>query len=320
MPVVRIIAAVALFTAALLAAGAFWVEAVVIRRSGASIGRALWKKPRPKGAAAPVSPSQRIKQEGFAWLKGQNAARVTISSREGLKLCGYYLPAQNPNGRCALLIHGYRGAGGREETGWLSRAYHRMGFNVLMPDNRAHGESEGRYLGMGWLDSDDCARWIDYLVKTQPDAQILLHGVSMGAAAAIMACAKRPPAAVRGVVADSCFSCLYEVLRLKAHRSLRIPAEPLMPAADLWNRLRHGYSFRQVSPAAAIKAIGVPILLIHGAEDTLVPPEMAQILYEAAPAKKELWLAPGAGHAEAYAVDPSGYEKKLWAFAERVLK
>lgn len=320
MPFVGIIAAITLVTAALFAAGALWVEAVVVRRNGKNIARALRKKPRPKGAPS-VSLSRRMKQEGFDWLKNQNTERVTITSRDGLSICGHYLPAQSPSARCALLIHGYRGTSGREEMGWLSRVYHRMGFNVLMPDNRAHGESDGQYLGMGWLDRDDCTLWIEYLTKTQgPDAQILLHGVSMGAAAAIMAFSGRLPAAVRGVVADSGFSCLYDVLKLKARRSLRIPVGPLMSAADLWNRLRHGYSFRQVSPVEAIKAISVPVLLIHGAEDALVPAEMAQILYEAAPAEKELWLVPDAGHAEVYAVDPEGYEKKLRAFVEKVLK
>ena len=95
----------------------------------------------------------------------------------------------------------------------IGKRYAEKGFNVLVPDLRAHGESEGEIIGMGWLDRLDLIAWIQLILDEQPNASIILHGGSMGASTIMMASGEKLPSAVKGFILDSGYVSVYAEFR-----------------------------------------------------------------------------------------------------------
>jgi len=247
------------------------------------------------------------------WFRSQPFEKVTVRSDDGLTLHAHYLDCEDPGGRAVLLAHGYSGRG--EDMACFAQFYHEHGFRVLMPDNRGHGHSDGRYIGFGWHDRKDYLKWIDYLVKRIGDrAQIVLHGVSMGGGAVLMASGEPLPEQVTCVVSDCVYSSVKEILKYQLKRMFRLPAFPLLPLTSLICKWKAGYFFGEASAVRQLRQATKPVLLIHGGSDTFVPTAMAHEIYEAIPGPKEKWIVPGAQHATSFLVDPQGYKDTVMAF------
>ncbi|MNY04805.1 Alpha/beta hydrolase family protein [compost metagenome] len=200
--------------------------------------------------------------------------------------------------------------------GVFARYYRdKLGYNVLMPDARGHGSSEGQYIGYGWHDRLDLLRWIDLAAKkTGDDPTIVLHGVSMGGATVTMASGEKLPPAVKALVSDCAFTSVEEVLTYHLDRMYHLPPFPLMPSVSLMTKLRAGYGFDEASAIAQVRKADRPMLFIHGASDSFVPVAMGHRLYAACPTEKDLLLVPNAEHGTSIALDPVGYERKVGAF------
>ena len=155
---------------------------------------------------------------------------------------------------------------------------------------------------MGALESRDAADWARRIVSADPNARIVLHGVSMGAAAVMLAAGEKDlPANVSAVVEDSGYANIYDLFALELDKLLSLPAYPLLDAADLVCERRAGFSFRKAAPVEAVRRSRLPILFIHGTADRLVPFSMMQTLYEASPSpKKETLVIDKIGHGALY--------------------
>ena len=140
-----------------------------------------------RNSASSESERQRVireNREAFAssdelFLASADKEDVSIVSSDGLSLKASFY--RNEGSRYVILVHGYMSS--RKDMLHLADVYSSWGYNVLSPDNRAHGESDGTWIGMGWLDKDDIRLWIDWIIDRDPEAKIVLHGISMGAAA-----------------------------------------------------------------------------------------------------------------------------------------
>ena len=136
---------------------------------------------------------------------------VTLTADDGLTLHGvYYANAETADThRWALVLHGYRG----DYTGALQLAapYYEAGYQVIAPDLRACGESEGDYVGMGWLDRKDVLQWIDYIIEQDPEAKIVVHGISMGAATTMMTAGESTPDNVKAFVEDCGYTSVWDI-------------------------------------------------------------------------------------------------------------
>lgn len=252
------------------------------------------------------------------WVDVQEFEDVSIQSADGLSLQAYYLAAPEPTSRVAILAHGYRGSA-KKDMGAYAEFYHeQLGYNVLMPDARAHGASEGRYIGFGWLERKDYLRWIDQMVERHgPRAAIVLHGVSMGGATVMMTAGENLPYQVKCIVEDCGYTTAEEELAYQLKRMYRLPAVPLLSITSLITRLRAGYSLSEASAIRQIEHTTRPVLFIHGREDSFVPTEMVYRLHAACSTPKELLIVPGAEHPMSIVDDPETYVRTVGDFLDR---
>lgn len=253
--------------------------------------------------------------EEIELLRQQRLESVKILSRDGLTLKGRILRAKQKNDRVVLAVHGYKSTGLQEyrKIAWM---YQEMGYDVLMVDNRAHGSSEGPFIGFGCLDREDVYQWIRFLVKRYgEDAEIILHGVSMGAATVLMTLDLNLPAGVRAVVADCGYTSVKEQMSYLVREKFHVPPFPIVNCAELFSRYLAGYDYHSISPMGTLSQAKIPVLFIHGSEDDFVPTWMGKANYAACASElKELYLVPGAAHAKSFPTDPEGYKKRVRAF------
>lgn len=246
------------------------------------------------------------------WLAAQLRQDVFLRADDGLRLRAQYLPL--PGAPAAVLCHGYKSRG--DGLSLAAEHFRRMGFSLLLPDARGHGQSHGDYIGFGWKDRLDLLAWLRWLNDAAHPPYIVLYGISMGAATVLMAAGEPLPDNVRAVAADCGYTSIREILRHVA-KSRHFPGF-LLVFADLICRLRAGYSpLREGSALETAGRIRVPLLLFHGDADVFVPVEMAHALYDAAACEKALCIIPGAGHLEAALRAPELYWETLAGFLRR---
>ena len=249
------------------------------------------------------------------WVKEQNFDEMTMKSRDGIELRGYYLEADKPTNKLVILTHGYLGHA--KQMGLYGQYYHdTLGYNIFMPDARGHGESGGDYYGFGWPDRLDLIDWTEKLLEQNgTDTKVVYHGLSMGAATVLMASGEMElPNSVQAIVADSPYTDVYNLFAYQMKRMYHLPALPVLDTTSLVTKIRAGYWLRE---ASALKKVGhsdVPMLLIHGTGDTFVPTRMAKELRDKAGGKAELMLIDGANHGEGYVMEKNLYQQRLQKF------
>lgn len=258
-----------------------------------------------------------VPNEEIPWLQQQPIEKVGLQSYDSLNLVGHWLSATKPAEITVIIAHGYSGSGLQMDA--LAKLYHeQFGYNVLMPDNRGHGESGGNYIGFGWHDRKDYLMWIDYVINRKgQDESIVLHGLSMGGATVLMTSGEPLPNQVKAIVSDCAYTSVQDQLRYQLKMMFRLPAFPFLQLTSLLCKLRAGYSFGEASALLQVAKATKPILFIHGDEDSFVPTSMVYLLYEQCSSDKELYIVPGAGHGLAYLTDPTNYKKAVQNFLNK---
>lgn len=255
----------------------------------------------------------KILDKYIEWLDQQTFEHMEITSQDGLKLKAKFLKADCLSDKVLIAIHGYRSYNIRQYANYL-KFYHELGFHILLPDNRAHGESEGKYIGFGWLDRLDCIQWI-HIMKDyfQKDIQIVLHGISMGSATVLMASGEELPSDVKCIISDCGFTSVLDEFKYKFHHH-KLSSSIIIPTATLLSKKRVGYSFKEASTIEQVKKSRTPTLFIHGDQDDYVPTYMVYDLYNACHARKDLLIVEGAKHAESFIVNQELCEKTIVDF------
>lgn len=223
---------------------------------------------------------------------------------------------KNDSSKYALVCHGYTSKA-KHMAGFVNKFYS-LGYNVLAVDARAHGDSEGTKIGMGWPERMDVIEWIKLILSWNSDAKIILHGVSMGAATVLMASGEALPENVKAVIADCGYTSEWDEFRREAN-VLRIPWFPVLNVTSELSKLYDGYNFKQASAIEQVKKSRIPTLFIHGTEDELVPYEMLGELYSAASCEKDCLAVNGAGHALSSSVEPELYWNTVESFIEKYI-
>lgn len=252
------------------------------------------------------------------WLV-QNSSMESLESHDGLNLKAYFIPATAETNKYVLLVHGYK-AGPLSMAPYVQH-YHQQGWNVLLPHHRAHGESEGRYIGMGWLEHFDMLGWLSILIEKSPDAEIVMHGVSMGAATTMISTGSAQlPANVKVAIADCGYSTVTKEFTHQLQDLFGLPPFPLIPVTSLVTKIKAKYSFSQVDCAAAVAQSKTPTLFIHGDADSFVPFEMLEEVYQAAACAKDKLVVAGAGHADSRETEPEVYWEKVDSFIAQFME
>ena len=235
-------------------------------------------------------------------LRQTPSETMEIRSARGERLRGWYLPLGGEGKRIAFLVHGYRSE--HAENGGLYLDYYRSrGFDVFCPDNTAHGESEGRYIGFDLFESADCLRWLDALIERfGKDVEIVLHGFSMGSAT-VMQMSSRCPEQVRLIAADCGF--------VSAAGQLRGSFGRFYPVMAWLHRHIAGDDLRDTDVRPALAASTKPILFVHGREDPTVAFRNSETLCAFYRGPKDCLFVDHARHVESMYTDPDGYAKKL---------
>lgn len=273
------------------------------------------KIPEVKGKQ--YEPFKPIIKDLFHSLKNRPCEFVSILSRDGLTLSGRYYHVRD-DAPLAIGFHGYKSCWLTDFCGGADIAF-QMGQNVLLVDERAHGRSQGRIITFGIKERQDVLCWLDYAVnRFGPDVKILLYGVSMGGATVLMASGLDLPDNVKGIVADCPYSAPLDVI-LEVGRQTHYPPKLIKPFVILGAKVFGGFDIREASGAEAVKHTKVPILIIHGEDDTFVPPEMSLCVQQANPKMVTRHTFPGAYHALSYMVDTPRYRTLVKNFMKNVL-
>lgn len=307
----NILGAAAVFTAAEFLVSAYFYRRTM-RRNKAKVERTM------KMAGTDWSQYGDFIGKRKEYFLSQPHEDVWITADDGLRLHGTFFPNQGSK-RLILCFHGYTSEGMKDYIA-LSDYYLRRGFAMLLVDERAHGQSDGNYIGFGCLDRKDALRWLEWMMRTcGEDIQIIMHGTSMGAATVLMASGLKLPPQVKGIVSDCAFTSPKEVFTHVLHSMYHMPAFPIIPIADAMNKKMAGYGMDECNAAREVKKSTTPTLFIHGSADTFVPRSMCEKLYENCSAKKWKLIIEGAAHAESYYKDTKRYEEALDLLLEEVL-
>ncbi len=268
-------------------------------------------------------------QERKAFMLVQDHREISQMSFDNLKLHATFFPALEEyvdktemaagKKKAVICFHGYTSKGMSDYIG-LSDYYLKRGYAMLLPDARAHGESEGEYIGFGCLDRKDALVWIHWLIQeVGEDVEIVLHGTSMGGATVLMTSGLELPAQVKGIVSDCGFTSPKEVFTHVLNSMYHLPAFPVIQGADIMNKKLAGYGMDECNAKREVAHAKVPILFIHGSNDTFVPTHMCNEIYDCCASPKKKLIVEGAAHAESYYKDTEKYEQALNEFFDEIM-
>lgn len=251
------------------------------------------------------------------WYKKQEKEIVDMKSYDGLQLKAKWIQNDADTHKAVILAHGFRNTG--DNMGKYAKMYNDMGFDILLPDARGHGDSAGDYIGYGWHDRLDYMDWIQLIIDKYDEEQIILDGNSMGAATVLMTSGEQLPSEVKGIVADSAYSSVKAELKHQLKHIYHLPSFPLLDVTSGITKIRAGYTFGGASTIDQVKKNTRPLLIIHGDADELVPTDMAYEIYDAAGGDKEQWIVPDVGHTKAFDKVTKEYKKRIKAFVDHAL-
>lgn len=275
------------------------------------------RRPLDASLLPPDSPRTKYARaciEAQAELSAQPHEELYIRARDGKRLYGELYHGEKEDA-FVILVHGYHSTP-TFDFGTMGKFYLSLGYSLLFVTQRAHGKSDGMLITYGGKEGGDLALWAKSLADRYPRAKILLHGVSMGGATALLATGHDLPENVRAVVDDCTYTCAFDEIAHVAKKSFRLP-RPCVHAANLWSLLLTGVDLRAVSPKRAGARCTLPKLYIHGDADTFVPYYMGEENYTAAAHPKHFVRVEGARHAMSFFESPEEVGRELAEFAKK---
>ena len=243
---------------------------------------------------------------------GLEYREVGLRSTDGLALSAWWV--ERGSSRAAVLVHGWGGDRSSRHVLDTAAVYEDAGFDVLMVDLRAHGESEGERVTIGYREVRDVRGALSWLARRGFDpGRVVLHGWSMGGAAVVQAA---PGTGVGAVVEESAYADLPPLLRERLPEVSGLPAF-FTPGIFLVGKLSLGidpWAVRPVEEAERLSREGVPFMIIHSRDDEVVPFEHAETLARAYPGAT-FWEVEGYGHVGAH--EHPEYRERLSAFLDQ---
>lgn len=251
-------------------------------------------------------------QEGREYIYSLNPEDLYINSFDNLKLHAIFI--NNNINKTIICVHGYKAKDGLYDFGMSAKFLNSLGYNLLFVDNRAHGLSQGKYIGFGVLDSIDVNSWVDYLVTNMNQETIILYGMSMGAATVMNAQNNK----VKAIIADCGFASGYDEVAYQIKKMYHLPPFPIIPISNVLLKLLAHYSLKEKEAYKSIKNYKNNLLIIHGDKDHFVPTGDAYKIFDNATCHKKILIVPGASHAKSYLKDTKLYEQTIKEFLDEI--
>ncbi|MBR2869429.1 MAG: alpha/beta hydrolase [Clostridia bacterium] len=258
-----------------------------------------------------------IRKKNNAYMLSHPHEDVELKTPDGITLTARYIPAEKETKKFVICIHGYN-CNGPDEMSHLFPFYHYdMGYNYFLPDLRGHGRSSGNIIGFGALDYKDINRWIDWLTdRFGNDIEIMIHGISMGAATSMLVNNNNPAPQVKLIIEDCGYTNAFRQVGIKTRLTVRfLKTDFIVYFINFFCRIFAGYDLKKdADPLGTMKNAKNPVLFIHGELDQLVPFPMCLELYEACPVEKDIFTVPEAVHAYSYYDAKDEYDRKMREF------
>lgn len=250
-------------------------------------------------------------ENGEKWFFDHCKENLEITSRDGIRLRGFFVPCDNAKGTL-IMFHGYR-SDGFADYSLMFEHYHSIGLNIVLVHHRAHLTSEGKYITFGLAERYDCLDWANYIAK-KIGGDIWLMGVSMGASTVLMSAQLGLPNNVKGIIADSGFTSPWEELKYVLKRDYKLPPFPILYLVNFRFKRLTGHDLREINTTDVLKNCKIPVLFIHGSADNFVPPDMTSLNYSACASDRSLLIADGAEHAMSSWADTDEYKSNVLRF------
>ena len=243
-----------------------------------------------------------------------HAENVAFPSASGAIIHGWFVPGEPGHG-AVMLLHGVHA----NRMAMESRAelLSRAGYAVLLFDFQAHGESLGQQITFGFLESRDATAAVKFLREKLPGEKIGVIGISMGAAAALLA---QPPLPVAALVLESCYPTIYQATEDRIVDRLGFLGRIATPLLTWQLKPRLGISPDELKPIESARNISAPKFFISGSADKLTTEQEAKDLFAAAAGPKQFWLVDQAGHEDLRLVAGAEYDQRVLAFLAESLK
>ena len=255
------------------------------------------------------------KENSEKWSEAIQQKQVEVKANDNITLRGTEYLNQEETNKWAIILHGYRSNPSSVLT--IGEHFSEKGYNVLIPSMRACADSEGEYVGMGWLDKEDLKCWINLIMEENKNAEIILHGSSMGAATVLMASGDELPANVKNIIADSGYTSVWDIFASEAKARFNLPEFPVLNMFQIVANRKAKYDIKEASSLEQVKKSKTPILFIHGDKDDFVPEYMCEKLYDATNCKKEKIIIHGAGHTDGKYREPEKYYNTIFDWISR---
>ena len=255
------------------------------------------------------------KENSEKWSESIQQKQVEVKANDNITLRGTEYLNQEETNKWAIILHGYRSNPSSVLT--IGEHFSEKGYNVLIPSMRACADSEGVYVGMGWLDKEDLKCWINLIIEENKNAEIILHGSSMGAATVLMASGDELPANVKNIIADSGYTSVWDIFASEAKARFNLPEFPVLNMFQIVANRKAKYDIKEASSLEQVKKSKTPILFIHGDKDDFVPEYMCEKLYDATNCKKEKLIIHGAGHTDGKYREPEKYYNTIFDWISR---
>ena len=247
---------------------------------------------------------------------GMEYEDVTVTNPDGMTLAGWFIPPQN--GAVIIMQHGYKST--RDELLNEAQMMQAHGYGVLVTSVRAHDQSEGELITLGYYEMQDMEAWYQYLISRDdidPD-KIGIIGNSYGGMLSIQYAAQNEN--IKAVVANCAFSSMSDTVSTSVRHFTGLPDFPFVPLIVFWAENMTGIQMEEIDTTQWIPDISPrPVFLMQGGKDTVISPESGQILYDAANEPKELWFDPELGHVGFDKERAEEYEARVSAFFDQYL-
>jgi len=247
-------------------------------------------------------------EEGLNWFHSQEKEDIFIKSYDGLKLHSIYVKSVAKTDKIIIMFHGYRSS--YKDFACAFEYYSKLGFDMIVVDQRSHGQSEGKIISYGVKERYDVVSWVEYTKERfGNDIDIFIDGISMGSSTVMMA--SDIIKGVKGIIADCGYTSPKEIITCVA-KSMHVPKIFVHPVG-LMARIFGGFDY-SYSATDSLKNTDVPVIFVHGLSDDFVPSYMTEENYKACSSSKTMILVENAIHGYSFLVDEVRVKEALEKF------